>query len=338
VIESARRTGAPGFQPGGDEDLRNLARVATLYYLEDRTQQEVAAMLGVSRFAVGRLLKRAREIGVVRIEITPVDGTAPAIGTEVERALGLRLCVVAPTTPGADSVGVRRQIGEAGARYLDGIVRDGQTICVPWGRTLAELAARLRPQSHSAITVCELVGGVARMAGGFAAHEVAARIAERLGGTCLFVQAPILVDDAATRAVLLAEASVRRTLAVAARADIAILGVGAATADIALIPAGFLTPTAIAEIAAAGAVAYIGGWFVDREGRELATPLTDRAIALPLDKIRRIPTKIVVAGGAEKVPGIVAAAHGGLMDVLVTDADTAAGVLDLARRSQDGRR
>jgi dihydroxyacetone kinase-like protein len=62
------------------------------------------------------------------------------------------------------------------------------------------------------------------------------------------------------------------------------------------------------------------------------TPLHDRAIALSLAEIRRIPTKIVVAGGTEKVPGIVAAAHGGLVDVLVTDAGTAAGILDFVRR------
>jgi DNA-binding transcriptional regulator LsrR (DeoR family) len=334
VIEPARHDGVPSLQAEADDDLRQLAQIATLYYLEDRTQQEIAAMLGVSRFTVGRLLKRARDTGVVRIEVLPVDGTAPPLGTEVERALGLRCCVVAGASTGADAVDVRRQIGEAGARFLEGIVRDGQTICVPWGRTLAEMAARLKPQSHSSITVCELVGGVARITGGFAAHEVAARLAERLGGTCLFIQAPILVDDPGARAVLLAEESIRRTLAVAARADIAILGVGAATPDIALIPAGFLSVSTIVEIAAAGAVAYVGGWFIDQRGREVDTPLRDRAIALPLDAIRRIPTKIVVAGGAEKVPGIVAAARGGLVNVLVTDAGTAAGILDFVRRNR----
>jgi dihydroxyacetone kinase-like protein len=319
-----------------DLDVQNLARVATLYYLEDRTQQEIAAILGVSRFTVGRWLKRARELGIVRVEIMPVDGAPAPIGGELQRTLGLRLCVVAPTPAGAGVADVRRVIGEAGARYLESIVRDGQTICVPWGRTLAELASRLRPQQHASVTVCELLGGVARIAGGFASHEVAARIAERFGGTCLLVQAPILVEDATTRAVLLAEESVRRTLAVAARADVVLLGVGAASPDNGLIPAGFLTATSVAELSAAGAVAYVGGWFIDRDGRAIATPLTDRTIALPLDDIRRIPTKIVVAGGPEKVPGILAAARGGLVDVLVTDADTAAGVLDLGRRSVAG--
>jgi DNA-binding transcriptional regulator LsrR (DeoR family) len=316
----------------GDEG-RNLVRVSTLYYQENRTQQEIADILGVSRFTVGRCLRRAREVGVVRIEIVSPDAAMLAVGSQVESALGIRLCVVATSAVGATSVEVRRQIGEAGARYLEGTVRDGQTIAVPWGRTLAELAAKLRPQARESITVSELVGGVARIVGGFAAHEVAARIAERLGGPCLFVQAPLIVDDVSTREVLLGEESIRRTLAVAERADIALLGVGAATPDLGLVAAGFVTPREIEVLASNGAVAHIGGWFVDRDGERHENGIAGRTVALGLDRVRKIPTKVVVAGGLEKVPGIIAAARGGLMDVLITDGTTAEAVVRTHRSS-----
>ena len=44
-------------------------RAAELYYQEHKTQDEVGALLGVTRWKVGRLISQAREAGIVRIEI-----------------------------------------------------------------------------------------------------------------------------------------------------------------------------------------------------------------------------------------------------------------------------
>ncbi|MCB1298912.1 MAG: hypothetical protein KDB08_08025, partial [Microthrixaceae bacterium] len=44
-------------------------RAAELYYQEHKTQDEVGAILGLTRWKVGRLITQAREAGIVRIEI-----------------------------------------------------------------------------------------------------------------------------------------------------------------------------------------------------------------------------------------------------------------------------
>ncbi len=304
-----------------------MVRVASLYFRDNWTQQEIADRLGVSRFVVGRWLKRARDIGLVRIEIVPIDVSMLAIAAELEGVLDIQRCVVVPTAPGADMGEVRRQIGEAGARYLESLVRPADTIAVPWGRTLAELAARLRPIAKPSVTICELVGGVGQVTERFAAHEVAARIAERLGGRCVYLHAPVLVNSMQTRDVLLHEGSIRRAIELAERADIVLLGAGAPTADHVLVLAGFISPPEIESIARAGAVAHIGGWFVDAAGRELPNAFSERTVALPLSQIRRIPTKIFATGGPDTIAGIIAAVRGGLLDVLITDSASAEAVL-----------
>ena len=138
-----------------------------------------------------------------------------------------------------------------------------------------------------------------------------------------------MVTDPATRDIFLADESVSRTLDIARGSDIAVLGVGAATDNLILVVGGFMKRSEIESVAAAGAVANIGGWFVDEQGNEIPTAYAERTIALKVDAIRKIPTKIVVAGGAEKVVGILAAARGGLMDILVTDSGTAESLLRL---------
>ena len=51
------------------EDRLQLADVARQYYLEDLTQEQIARGMGVSRSQVSRMLKVARERGIVEIRI-----------------------------------------------------------------------------------------------------------------------------------------------------------------------------------------------------------------------------------------------------------------------------
>ena len=62
-----------------DKDLL-IVRVAELYYEEGKTQDEIGALLDLSRFKVGRLLSQARADGIVRIEI--VHPRARRLGLE----------------------------------------------------------------------------------------------------------------------------------------------------------------------------------------------------------------------------------------------------------------
>jgi len=77
--------------------------------------------------------------------------------------------------------------------------------------------------------------------------------------------------------------------------------------------------------------------FYDAQGRQQDTPLRDRVLALELDELRGIPLRVGVAHGREKVPGILGATSGGIVDVLITDRTTACAVLDASARSGPGR-
>ena len=46
-----------------------LIKICYLYYSEGKSQEEISAVFGLSRFKVGRLLKQARESGLVMIRI-----------------------------------------------------------------------------------------------------------------------------------------------------------------------------------------------------------------------------------------------------------------------------
>ena len=55
---------------GLKDDKKNmLAKVAYLYYFEEKTQNEIAEQLKIYRTTVSRMIKQAKDEGIVKIEI-----------------------------------------------------------------------------------------------------------------------------------------------------------------------------------------------------------------------------------------------------------------------------
>ena len=71
-------------------------QAAKAYYDLDQTMGDIAKTLGLTRWQVARLLKEAREQGVVRIEIVPRAQRRPDLESRLQRAYGLREAVVVP--------------------------------------------------------------------------------------------------------------------------------------------------------------------------------------------------------------------------------------------------
>ena len=64
-------------------DIDQMTEVAMLYYLENVTQEAIAKRFDLSRAKVSRLLKRARDEGIVEVRVLQ----HPAMNNELERAL-----------------------------------------------------------------------------------------------------------------------------------------------------------------------------------------------------------------------------------------------------------
>ena len=78
-------------------------RAAELYYEENKTQDEIGALLGLTRWKVGRLLTQARELGIVRIEIVHPRARKLSLERELCARFSLLGAVVVPSA--ADEIG-----------------------------------------------------------------------------------------------------------------------------------------------------------------------------------------------------------------------------------------
>jgi DNA-binding transcriptional regulator LsrR (DeoR family) len=62
---------------------------------------------------------------------------------------------------------------------------------------------------------------------------------------------------------------------------------------------------------------------IDREGRAVPSPLDETGLCLSTDQLRKIPERIGIGGGMEKVDAIGAVLKGGWVTTLITDAGVA---------------
>jgi DNA-binding transcriptional regulator LsrR (DeoR family) len=309
-------------------DPELLAKAARLYFLDDRSKDDVAAILGTTRSNVSRMLKQARDLGIVQIRIVDPAGR----DQELERALrdrfGLVDARVVEATPETD---VLSGVGHVAARWLDATLRDGQVVALSWGQTLQAMVRAVDGLSRRDVEVVQLVGGLSALNSAVTGQELVRDLSERIGARHRYLHAPALFGSAEALTVMLHEHTIADALDAAKAADIAIVGIG--TPGIgssgALLDTLALSPTQRADFHAAGAVGDICARFYDPSGQEVRSVVSERVLAVTLDDLRAIPTVAGVAAGQDKALGILGALHGRIIDVLICDQAAARSVLTL---------
>lgn len=303
-----------------------LVRAARMYYEQDMSQEAIARELGKSRPTISRMLAAAREQGIVHIDIrVPFDRSEP-----MERALserfGLADCRVVMAPRG--EVGSVDHLGHAAAEYLQLVLRDGMTLGVSNGRTLASTAKYLEPKRALHLDVVQIIGALGSEDAAIDGPNIARALAAAYDARCRYLHVPLLVDDARTRDMLLRDRRVSEVLQMGTEADVALIGVGTQDPrDRSPLFNGFLTDQDVTAIREAGGVGHICAEHYSAAGERLSISFNDRIMSIGLGALKEIPRVIAVAGGVTKAPAIAAGISGGYIDTLITDDAAAARML-----------
>lgn len=127
-----------------DRNNELLLRVAQMYHVQAETMDAIANQLGVSRSTVSRLLKDARDRGLVRVTVVDPERPLTRVSELFERHFHVTAHLV-NVRPGASSVFRLDQVAKVAARLLDETIRNGDTVGIAWGTTTSAIAMHLRP-------------------------------------------------------------------------------------------------------------------------------------------------------------------------------------------------
>jgi DNA-binding transcriptional regulator LsrR (DeoR family) len=313
--------------PAAHVEFELLARVASQYYLEDRTQAEIAGDFGLSRQKVQRLIRRAREQGIVEIHVHSVPVLHIELESKLRATFGLQDALVATSHP--DEALCRRHVARAAADYLERHMPGENVVAVGLGRNTSLVAESFNPPRPLSATFVSAMGG----SPGFASinpNEVCAKFAARSGGTAEALYAPAFVEDARVRDSLVSQQAVAQTLTLARQSTRAVVGIGTPADDSILVHAGCLSKDQVRALRTAGAVGEVIGNYCDIQGRPVPSVVQNRLIGLTLEELQQIPLVMAVAAEPGKATAILGALRSGAVDVLVTECRSAFEVLRLA--------
>ncbi len=311
-----------------------LAEVAHLYYVKNLTQQHIAERMGVSRSKVSRMLSEARSSGLVEIRINSPLVLVRDLQDALKTRLGLRECLVlAAPKAGTDASSGRSdtvsRLSALGARYLQENVADGSVVVVSWSSTVYHVVSARYLQEKSNVTAVPMMGSIGGSIAELDGVSITARLADALGAKAHYLHAPMLVADAAVRDGLLRDPYIRKTLEVARGADTMVVSVGAIDRTSGQYRTGYLDDADLDYIRGQGAVGDICGSYFSYDGSSVRLRMNERTIAIGFQDIKGIPNRIGVSGGRHKVRPNIGAARAGLLNVLITDQDTAREMLGI---------
>jgi len=300
-----------------------LVQVATLYYEENKSQQEIADLLGVSRSLIALYLKRAREQNIVRIQIVNPQDQCEDLALTLQDKRGLRSVHVIPNPSTGELV--LRSLGGAVGRFLESRLHDGDLLGLGWGRTIMESANLLAPTRLRQIEVVPLLGESSFTGSYTQMNQIVLQTARAFSGQPYFLLAPLLVGAEHLRDELLADEAAKPVADRWERLTVACVGIGALGAVHGQVV--YLGEANVSSYVAAGAVGDIVARHFTLQGEQVTLPLDDRILGISLDQLRTAQTVVAVAGGIEKTQALLGALRTRLITDLVLDQELAQAVL-----------
>jgi len=312
-----------------DSDHYNfLYKVARAYYEDDLTQEQIGQRFGLSRIKISRLLRQARQEKIVRITLVMPSDEQVEMERTLEASYGLDEVMIAQPTDDSPTA-IRAALGETAANCLLRTLRGEETVALTWGNTLLAMVEALQSATGAPIRdwprmrVVQPLGGLGSPEAEVYSAGLVHRLARTIGAKPHILAAPGIVASPVVREALLADPQISSTLGLAARADIALMGIGCPTPQSIVMQSSILSVDEFAHLQSLGVVGDIGLRFFDAEGCPVAHEINDRIVGLTMEQIKALPRVIGVAGGKEKFEVIRAALRGKLIKVLITDISNA---------------
>ena len=311
---------------GEKSRLDDAARAGWLYFIAGHIQDEIDTMLQVSRASAQRLVSLCLAERLITFRLEHPIAACMELASRLKERFDLSHCEVVPTDPAAPLA--TAGIAERCASILEATLRSETPVIVALGTGRAVRAAveRVSPIDRPNHQIVSLVGNISAD-GSASFFDTVGRLADRTGARHYPMPLPFLMSSEDERNRMVRIDPIAKVKAVAAKADLRLVGIGQMDQKAQVHVDGFVTREELFEMMRLGAVGEITGWAYDAKGKLIKGGTNRRLTSIPPQMPARTTT-IAAAIGQAKVPAIKAALAGGLINGLITDEATARAILD----------
>jgi deoxyribonucleoside regulator len=321
-------------ETSADSEYTVISQVAHMYYNLNMLQPEIADKLYFSRSKVSRLLKRARELGIVEIKVRSIPGRTPPLERRLLETFPLKDAIVVESFMEGGGEGALDTVVDFAAIYVSELLRDHTTVGITRGRTVDQVVAKLRKLHECNLQVVQLMGSSTNTFLSAESRELVRRMISTFSANAHFLNTPLYVDDIYAKKILLDDPAIQGVFQMMKQCSMILTGIG----NLELQPNaqlgwyGYQNKRHLTELSQKGAVGSICAQYFDRQGRYIPCEWNDKCMAMPYEDILHNDMTVIVAQGQQKIEPVLGALRGKLINVLITDAPTAAGILKENRK------
>ncbi|MBC2886525.1 sugar-binding transcriptional regulator [Ochrobactrum sp. CM-21-5] len=298
------------------------ARVVWQYFMEGRTQGEIAEALSTNRLRVNKIIAEARRSGLVTITLNSRLASCVELEQQLVSDFSLSHVSIVPTPEDPELIPVL--LGQATADYLVHQLSTTKIsgVGVGWGATLREMVRHMPVLKRPDLCVNSVLGGLTH---GIEINtfDIAGDLARQLNAQCAYLAAPIYAGSPQSREAIVSQDVFESAFCRIKANDIIILSIGDLTERSLLVRYGLPQDVNLEDLKEAGACGDVVAQFMDSHGLPINHPINQRAIAPSFEVLKKVPCVVFASGGLNKVNAIAAALLSGVGNVLICDEETA---------------
>lgn len=299
-----------------------MSMISCLHFEKGLSQQQIAAILGLSKMTVSRMLQKAKESRIIQITIQLPFQLDEILAEQIETRYGLEKAIVVKNAEHQDQ-NISELIGRVCAFYMGLSLLDDYILGLGLGKTIGQVVRNLVPMEMKNVHIVQLMGGLADVTykNPFTIVQETCR---KLKAEGTFLTSFAAVENEDMRNSIIYNTPMGMQIReMWAKCQEAIFGIGTIEKGTLLSPK-LVTHEEREKLKQLGAIGDILGHCFDLNGTFINQDLEKRLVSIPLERLKEIPKRVSVAGGEEKARAIRGALLSGMITTLITDDKTAA--------------
>lgn len=316
-----------------NDQIHMLAEIASLYYEQDFTQEEIAEKFYISRSRVSRLLNDAKAKGVVTITVHHSSDRCNELEQMLKRNYRLKEAIVL-NSKNYTYPQVLELMGVLAAEYVNKELKKNQVIGISWGRSVAATIEALQSDRLLCPEIVQIIGGVLVQKPLIDVSALTNKMIGKFNGTGIYLNAPLYMEDVEAAFHLKQQAAIFYALNKARNADMIITGIGEVCAEtFDYMWTGFNNRAELNSLQPNGAAGFMCAQTYNSQGEICCEEFNRKVVGLTLDELRKSKQVVAVSGSKRKAPAVLGALRGGFIDVLITDFQCISEVVRLEKTS-----
>lgn len=305
-----------------NDKMQRLTYIARLYYEQDRTQNEIAKELGVSRPLISRMLREAKELGIVEIRIRGSDGGSPLL-TAAKNRFGIHGGAL--VSEAGNDTQVNAALIDSTLDYLRALAP--AHLGIGWGHLIGVLVAsaeKRAPMPGVTEHICPLIGNSGASIRNYHSNENVRILAQQFGAQPHYLYSPAFADNGEERELFERTEHYKEVAREWETLDAALVNIGnyPVTPDFAAARYGAL-------LQEKRAVGRLIAYYFNREGEIIESP-ADYSVQIPLELLSRCHSVVGICSANTSPRALLGALRTGLITHVICREQLLSDTLELA--------